>query len=240
MFFGRLIKRARTALGMSRDFVADQIGLHAQNLGHLERGTKLTSLATFARLRRVLAFDPNELLDALSGPVDEPDKRSVAAAPLRTESEGEHASFGRALAWMRLDAHVTQTALADVVELTRRHVARIESGHALPSLTSFARMRRALKFDSEPMLELLLDRESPTTQFHGFGRAIASARARRNVTLAHAATASGCMLPDYRRFERGEELPTIVAAVRIHRAVRFDANAAFQWLWESGAIEKMS
>lgn len=40
--------------------------------------------------------------------------------------------------------------------------------------------------------------------------------------------------------ERGVLLPSMRETVHIHQTVQFDVGAAVRWVWESGAIEKMS
>lgn len=62
--FGRRIREARKAKGMTQDELADKIGVSGSFLGHIERGTRVASLDTLVDLCNVLEISPSLLLGA--------------------------------------------------------------------------------------------------------------------------------------------------------------------------------
>ena len=223
------------------------IGVHVGFYGHVERGEKLPSLMPFARLHELLEFDGNVLVDALVVDVElvskgERRRRKVsrpAGEPVAGPASGPE-GFGRLLAAARGNVGLTQKQLAVAVGCSRRQMVRFEAGHVLPTLRRFAQLWRVLGFDVDALLAMLRDEPPPREPFYGFGQVVAAARAGVAMSRAQVARAAGCATGDYLAIERGAVLPTMGAAVRIHSVVRFDANAALRWVWESGAVEKMS
>ena len=61
---GLRIRNARRAMGMTQEELADQLGISASFLGHLERGTRVASLETLVALCNALKVSPQELLIA--------------------------------------------------------------------------------------------------------------------------------------------------------------------------------
>lgn len=62
--FGRRIREARKAKGMTQDELADKIGVSGSFLGHIERGTRVASLDTLVDLCNALETSPSLLLGA--------------------------------------------------------------------------------------------------------------------------------------------------------------------------------
>lgn len=239
--FGRRLADARQAAGLSRGEVAVQVGVHVGFYGHVERGERLVSLPVFARLHGVLGFDGNVLLDGLVvevRPVAKAERRRKVVATGR-ESDTGMSGFGRLLARARGKVGVTQVGLARAVGCSRRQVTRFEGGQVLPSLVRFAQLWRVLGFDADVLLAVLRTDPPPREPFYGFGEVVVAARAGLSLSQAQVARAAGCLTGEYLAIERGAVLPTMNAAVRIHSVIRFDANAALGWVWESGAIEKL-
>ena len=163
--FGQRIQNARLVLGLSRKEVAEYIGVQPSFYRRVERGIALLALQTFASLWRRLQFDADTVLEALPVETKEPSKRSRQSPRSRLELSGQHAGFGRILSRARIDAHITQQGLANAIGVQRRHIASIESGHSLPSLTRFAQFRRVLRFDVPRLLNSLLGDDGPSEPF---------------------------------------------------------------------------
>lgn len=235
--FGQQLTRARKARGLSRLEVAISICVDPSFYARVERGVRMVSLMTFALLWRDLALDAGRLLDTLPVDVREPSKRESRGPLSRAELAGPLAGFDKLLARARIDAGLTQEALAGAVGASRRQIARIECGHALPSVPRFAQLRRVLGFNPDRVIARLLGEDIPIEPFHGFGAEIKAARLVLSMAIARAAEASECELDRYKRIERGVFLPTMREVVLIHRAVQFDANAALRWVWETGALD---
>lgn len=63
--FGKRVHRARSALGISQEQLADVAGFHRTYIGHLERGEVNPSLYNVVRLAAALCVDPAELVTKL-------------------------------------------------------------------------------------------------------------------------------------------------------------------------------
>lgn len=63
--FGRRVRAAREARGLSQEALADVAGLHRTYVGSTERGLRNVSLTNILRLSRALDVRPGELLDEL-------------------------------------------------------------------------------------------------------------------------------------------------------------------------------
>ena len=237
--FGQRIQVARLALGLSRKEVAEYIGVQPTFYRRVERGIALLALQTFASLWHRLQFDADTVLDALPVETEVPAKRSRQSPRSRLEHSGQHAGFGRILSRARIDAHITQQALANAIGVQRRHIASIEGGHSLLSLARFAQLRRVLHFDAPRLLNSLLGDDGPGEPFRGFGDTVRVARAGLALAPGDVAEVVGCTLDRYHQIERGVVLPSMQETVYIHQTVQFDVGGAIRWVWESGAIEKM-
>ena len=237
--FGQRIQNARLVLGLSRKEVAEYIGVQQSFYGRVERGIALLALPTFASLWRRLQFDADAVLNALPVETKEPSKRSRQSPRSRLEHSGQHAVLGRILSRARIDADITQQALANAIGVRRRHIASIESGHSLPSLKRLAQLRRVLNLDVPRLLNSVLGDDGPSEPFRGFGDAVRVARARLALSPDDVARAVGCTLDRYHQIERGVLLPSMRETIYIHQTVQFDVAAAIRWVWKSGAIEEI-
>lgn len=65
MAFGRRVRAAREARGLSQEALADLAGLHRTYVGSTERGLRNVSLTNILRLSHALDIQPGELLDRL-------------------------------------------------------------------------------------------------------------------------------------------------------------------------------
>lgn len=73
--FGRRVRDARVALGMSQEDVANLADVHVTNYGRLERGEANSELHTIVRIATALDVDPGILLAGLYGSDMLPDRR---------------------------------------------------------------------------------------------------------------------------------------------------------------------
>lgn len=62
--FGRRIREMRRTLRMTQEELAEQVGISASFLGHIERGTRVASLETLIGLCNALCVTPQYLLSA--------------------------------------------------------------------------------------------------------------------------------------------------------------------------------
>jgi len=60
--------------------------------------------------------------------------------------------FGRNVNRLRLLANLTQEALAEKADISRRYLQEIEKGDKLPTIRILSSLRRALKCDWEDLL----------------------------------------------------------------------------------------
>ncbi|MDN4616185.1 helix-turn-helix transcriptional regulator [Leifsonia sp. F6_8S_P_1B] len=65
--FGRRVREARIALGMSQEQIAGLADMHVTNYGRVERGEANSELHTIVRLATALDTDPAELMAGLYG-----------------------------------------------------------------------------------------------------------------------------------------------------------------------------
>lgn len=63
--FGKNLRKAREAAGLSQEGLADASGLHWSGVSRLERGEQEPRLGTILRLARALKIKPGKLLDGL-------------------------------------------------------------------------------------------------------------------------------------------------------------------------------
>jgi len=63
--FGRRLRAAREARGLSQETLALQAGLHRTYVGSAERGLRNVSLVNILKLSRALGIEPGQLLDGL-------------------------------------------------------------------------------------------------------------------------------------------------------------------------------
>ena len=76
------LKNIRRSKGLSQEELAQQAGISASFLGHIERGTRVLSVETLMALCNALGVTPNELLGmeyaSLSAPLPE---RVIVSVP---------------------------------------------------------------------------------------------------------------------------------------------------------------
>ena len=72
--FGRRVREARIALGMSQEDIANLADMHVTNYGRVERGEANSELHTIVRIATALNVDPGELLAGLYGADMLPDR----------------------------------------------------------------------------------------------------------------------------------------------------------------------
>jgi transcriptional regulator with XRE-family HTH domain len=65
--FGKRVRDARIALGMSQEDIANLADMHVTNYGRIERGEANSELHTIVRLATALNSDPGTLLAGLYG-----------------------------------------------------------------------------------------------------------------------------------------------------------------------------
>lgn len=60
--FGQRVRRFRKQKRLTQEALAEQVGISASFIGHIERGSRIASLETLMQLCRALAVSPNDLL----------------------------------------------------------------------------------------------------------------------------------------------------------------------------------
>jgi transcriptional regulator with XRE-family HTH domain len=64
--FGRRVRAAREALGLSQEALSEIVGVHRTMIGTIERGEVGPTLTTIVRIAEGLAIDPGELVRGLA------------------------------------------------------------------------------------------------------------------------------------------------------------------------------
>jgi transcriptional regulator with XRE-family HTH domain len=103
---------------------------------------------------------------------------------------------------------------------------RLENGHSLPRVKTFAKIWHCLGFDANR----LLDAMSKTGGAFWLGAYIADARARRAMTPSEVADRVGCTVDQYQLIEQGAELPTLTTFVRLYRVLNFDLRRSLRMI----------
>lgn len=62
--FGARVRTVRRQIGLTQEELAEQVGISASFLGHIERGTRVASLETLVALCNTLNISPMYLLQA--------------------------------------------------------------------------------------------------------------------------------------------------------------------------------
>ena len=55
---GQRVRRIRKQKGLTQEVLAEQVGISASFIGHIERGSRIASLETLLQLCRALAVSP--------------------------------------------------------------------------------------------------------------------------------------------------------------------------------------
>lgn len=63
--FGRALREARHALGISQEELADRAEIHRTHVSQLERGLKSPTIDTLARLAKALNTTPSKMMRML-------------------------------------------------------------------------------------------------------------------------------------------------------------------------------
>ncbi len=88
--FGRRVREARIALGMSQEDIAGLADMHVTNYGRVERGEANSELHTIVRLATALDVDPGELMKGLYGPEMLPDRSRAYSVADFLAAQREH------------------------------------------------------------------------------------------------------------------------------------------------------
>ena len=66
--FGRRVRAARQAAGLSQEALAEAAGLHPTFISNVERGYRVPSVPTLLRLANGLKIDPGDLVKGMKLP----------------------------------------------------------------------------------------------------------------------------------------------------------------------------
>lgn len=89
--FGQRVRTLRRSQKLTQEELAEQLGISASFMGHLERGTRIASIDTLVALCNTLKVSPQYLLEAsLSDDIDE-----HMPASLTSEDRARLSSFLR-------------------------------------------------------------------------------------------------------------------------------------------------
>lgn len=64
--FGRRVRAARSARGLSQEALAAAAGVHRTYVGHIERGETSPTLANLVRIAVALGVDPGDLVRGMA------------------------------------------------------------------------------------------------------------------------------------------------------------------------------
>lgn len=88
--FGRRVREARIALGLSQEDIAGLADMHVTNYGRVERGEANSELHTIVRLATALNVDPAELMKGLYGADMLPDRSRAYSVADFLAAQREH------------------------------------------------------------------------------------------------------------------------------------------------------
>ncbi|ANF31468.1 hypothetical protein A0130_07125 [Leifsonia xyli] len=88
--FGRRVREARIALGLSQEDIAGLADMHVTNYGRVERGEANSELHTIVRLATALNVDPGELMKGLYGADMLPDRSRAYSVADFLAAQREH------------------------------------------------------------------------------------------------------------------------------------------------------
>ena len=80
--FGARVRQRRRAMKLTQEQLAEQIGISASFLGHIERGSRVLSMDTLLKLCCALRATPNELLGMTLPPEPEANAMHAEACDL--------------------------------------------------------------------------------------------------------------------------------------------------------------
>ncbi|WP_285115762.1 helix-turn-helix transcriptional regulator [Leifsonia sp. fls2-241-R2A-40a] len=90
--FGRRVREARIALGMSQEDIANLADMHVTNFGRVERGEANSELHTIVRIATALNIDPGQLMAGLYGSEMLPDRSHAYSVADFIAARREHES----------------------------------------------------------------------------------------------------------------------------------------------------
>jgi transcriptional regulator with XRE-family HTH domain len=223
--FGFRIRAGRIRANLRGAEVARAIGISAIHYGRIEYGYTLVSLTPLALLREFLQIDANELLAALhceSAPIAITNKTELPSE--RTRIWGEYSQFGRLILEARRQRQLTTEQVAQSIGCRMAQYYRLENGHSLPRLKTFAKLWHCLDFDANRLLAAV----SKPGPFFWLGALIADARARNAMAPVEVADRVGCTVEQYQLIEQGAESPTLTTFARLYRLLKFDVRRALR------------
>lgn len=139
----------------------------------------------------------------------------------------------------RIRKNLRQGDVARLAGLAEEWYGRIERGHALGSLETFAMLRTVLAFDANQQLAALAEHPVPIAmsprkpmtraslvrgRHRAFGELIRAARLERRLACTTVATSIGTSAAFYGSVEAGRKLPAIGTFARLRQCLGFDAN----------------
>jgi transcriptional regulator with XRE-family HTH domain len=225
--FGLFIRAARILADLDGADVAKAIGLAPNTYSAVERGSTMISLEVLAAICRVLHIDAHELLprlDCKSAPITSTSNTKCPSERIRTW--GEYGHFGRLLIEARRQRQLTIEQVAQATGGSMVQYYRLENGHSLPRVETFAKLWHCLGFDANRLLKAM----TKTGQAFWLGAYIADARTLRAMAQIEVAALVGCTVEQYQRIEQGAELPTLTTFVRLYRVLKFDLQRALRMI----------
>lgn len=161
-------------------------------------------------------------------------------------------AFGRIMQNARLAGGWRQMDWAAKLGITPNYCSNVERGGQLMSIKLFARWWQFARFDANEALRALSvavempqkrqKRESTSTSptakegpYVAFGRLLASARRKAEVTQTELARVLDCKRMHVSRVENGRRLPSVRRLAELHRIFDFDANQLLAHLSDPSA-----
>jgi transcriptional regulator with XRE-family HTH domain len=156
--------------------------------------------------------------------------------------------FGALLRSIRLQRGMSRAVVARKVGIDERYYGVLERGKKLGSLLVLARLSQFMEFDANEVLDGInvtvgevskRMRKAPIPlaveaegQYATFGRLLAEARSKANITQTAVANAIGVARGRIARVERGHSLPPMPKFAKWRRILGFDANIVLAQLIE--------
>ena len=213
--FGQLVRKARLARGISRQELAQRVGLLPVTLHCYETTHHCPSTQRAPQLVRRLAaaldLDPELLERRLAQPRQRPPT-----------------AFGRRLRELRIDCGLTQAQLETRSGATRGGIGRYERGDSYPTPGKIPALEAALGVPEQELARLLpllsVERELPP-----FARELRRWRAERGFTQPELAERAGIRVMTIRLYETARTHPSPGAVAALAKALGVDP-ASFERL----------
>lgn len=107
---GMRIRQVRKARGWSQDELAKRCGISMSFLGHIERGTRIMSLETFAGICKTLDTNADELLWGIVQPSETVPDMWIRQKEKRKPDSGEPDSYAMYMRIMKSVAEIMNDA----------------------------------------------------------------------------------------------------------------------------------